>query len=118
MRPYSATRRTSSAWSRSEERRRCGTQCRRRRSSALMNGGRMIMSSATTKTHNTTTSPTWPTAHEEVPTSEEIVIGTVLADPKLASRVYARLGPEDLGEPRVAWIYEAAMELARKGEAV
>src|SRR5690606_41841742 len=83
-----------------------------------MNGGRMIMSSATTKTHNATTSPTRPTAHEEAPTSEEIVIGTVLADPKLASRVYARLGPEDLGEPRVAWIYEAAMELARKGEAV
>src|SRR5690606_7658256 len=83
-----------------------------------MNGGRMIMSSATTKTHNTTTSPTWPTAHEEVPTSEEIVIGTVLADPKLASRVYARLGPEDLGAPRAAWIYEAAMELAREGEAV
>lgn len=74
--------------------------------------------SSTTKTHNTTTSPTRPTAHEEAPTSEEIVIGTVLADPKLASRVYARLGPEDLGEPRVAWIYEAAMELARKGEAV
>ena len=71
------------------------------------------MSTSTLQTHPTLTPST---ENDWLPSPEEVVVATVLVSPEVAAKVFPRLSPEDFANPRLAWIYEAARDLASRGE--
>lgn len=50
--------------------------------------------------------------------SEKLVVSAVLQDPQVAKKVFARVSADHIGHPKLRLVYEAALDLAMRGEVV